>query len=372
MPITGYDKDFRTVMTLDAGGTNFVFSAIRGNQEVVTPITLPSNGHDLRLCLETMTEGFRKVHARLREPAVAISFAFPAPADYPNGIIGDLLNLPGFRGGVAVGPMLSEQFGLPVFINNDGDLYTYGEALSGFLPEINARLEEAGSPKRFKNLFGITLGTGFGGGLVRDGRLYQGDNSMASEVWLLRNKLNTKTNAEEGVSIRATQRVYAELTGTAWEDAPSPKEIFDIGMGSLPGNRSAAVEAYRQLGEVLGDALGNILTITDSLAVIGGGVAGARELIVPAMMKELRGEYENYKGKRYYRLIQRAYYLDDEGDLQDFLQGDSRTIVVPGSSNTLHYDPLARIGIGFSRLGASKAIALGAYAYALNALDTNT
>ena len=368
----GFERDRRTVMTLDAGGTNFVFSAIQSNRETVAPITLPSNGHDLRLCLETSVEGFKKVRSALKEAPAAISFAFPAPADYPNGIIGDLLNLPGFRGGVALGPMLGEQFGLPVFINNDGDLYAYGEALSGFLPEINAKLEQAGSPKRFKNLFGVTVGTGFGGGLVRDGRLYQGDNSMASEVWLLRNKINNKTNAEEGVSIRAAQRVYAEMTGISLDDAPSPKEIFEIGIGKLPGNRKAAIEAYKQLGEVLGDALGNILTITDSLAVIGGGVAGARELIVPAMMKELRGEFENYKGDRYYRLIQKAYYLDDENDMLEFLRGDSRTVVVPGGKNTLQYDPLARTGIGFSRIGASAAIALGAYAYALNTLDNNS
>ena len=36
------DHDQRTVMTLDAGGTNFVFSAIRANQEIVKPIILPS------------------------------------------------------------------------------------------------------------------------------------------------------------------------------------------------------------------------------------------------------------------------------------------------------------------------------------------
>ena len=41
----------------------------------------------------------------LPRPPVAISFAFPGPADYPAGIIGDLANLPAFRGGVALGPM---------------------------------------------------------------------------------------------------------------------------------------------------------------------------------------------------------------------------------------------------------------------------
>ena len=68
------------------------------------------------------------------QPPVAISFAFPGPADYPAGIIGDMSNMPAFRGGVALGPILEDQFGIPVFINNDGDLFVYGEAIAGFLP----------------------------------------------------------------------------------------------------------------------------------------------------------------------------------------------------------------------------------------------
>ena len=43
-----YQTDKRTVITLDAGGTNFVFGAIRGNQDVIKPIYLPSNSHDSR------------------------------------------------------------------------------------------------------------------------------------------------------------------------------------------------------------------------------------------------------------------------------------------------------------------------------------
>lgn len=58
-------------------------------------------------------------------------FRFPGPADYPNGIIGGWLpNFPSFRDGVALGPFLQEKFGVPVFINNDGDLFAYAFALN--------------------------------------------------------------------------------------------------------------------------------------------------------------------------------------------------------------------------------------------------
>jgi glucokinase len=94
------------VMTLDAGGTNLVFGAMQNNEEIVAPIRLPAHGDDLKHCLSQMVTGFERVKSALNEAPVAISFAFPGPADYPNGIIGDLPNLPGFRGGVALGPML--------------------------------------------------------------------------------------------------------------------------------------------------------------------------------------------------------------------------------------------------------------------------
>ena len=122
-------REKRIVMTLDAGGTNFVFSAIQGNIEIVPPVTFPSHAHNLDECLATIVDGFTEIKKQLPAPAVAISFAFPGPADYPAGIIGDLGNLPAFRGGVALGPMLQSVFHLPVFINNDGDLFAYGEAI---------------------------------------------------------------------------------------------------------------------------------------------------------------------------------------------------------------------------------------------------
>lgn len=165
--MTDFRNDSRIVLTLDAGGTNMVFSAMRGGEYIVDPITLPSNSNNLDLCLETMVLGFSTVLNSLEDKPVAISFAFPGPADYPNGIIGGYLpNFPSFRDGVALGPFLEDKFGIPVYINNDGDLYAFGEALGGALPDVNRRLAEAGSKKRYRNLIGYTFGTGFGLSLI--------------------------------------------------------------------------------------------------------------------------------------------------------------------------------------------------------------
>jgi len=356
----------KTVLTLDAGGTNFVFSAIKNNKEIIKPIQLLSNAHNLELCISTIIKGFRDVIKQLELSPDAISFAFPGPADYPNGIIGDLFNLPCFRGGVPLGGILEAEFQIPVFINNDGDLYTYGEALAGYLPYINRHFEAEGKQKRFKNIAGFTLGTGFGAGIVVDGHLVLGDNSAGVEVWLLRNRLYPKSNAEEGISIRAIKRVYAENCGLDETEVPEPYDIYQIGMGLLKGNRDAAIEAFRQLGVVLGDAISHVLTLTDGIAVIGGGIAGAKELILPSLLNEMRGNFISYSGKTYPRLAQKVFNLENQEELKLFINGDTKEINVLGSDKSYQYDSMKRVGVGFSKFGTSKAIALGAYHFAIN------
>jgi glucokinase len=365
-----YQFDNRIVMTLDAGGTNFVFSAIQSNEEVVNSIYLPSHADDLQNCLEVLVEGFTKVKSMLTEAPVAISFAFPGPADYVNGIIGDLPNLKAFRGGIALGPFLNEQFNIPVYINNDGDLFAYGEAIAGVLPEINQKLAESGSAKRFKNLLGVTLGTGFGGGIVTNGKLHMGDNGSGGDVWVFRHKKYRNCITEESVGISAIKRMYGEFSGNTESDF-SPKDIFDIAEGIKAGDLQAAMKTFAEMGEEAGDTIAHAVTLVDGLVVIGGGLTGAAKFFMPAMLDELNGTIGKLNGETFPRLQMKAYYLNIEQDLNEFLKGDQVLVTIPGTSKMVNYDSAKRIGIAISKLGASKAIALGAYAFALNALDSN-
>ncbi len=364
-----FQNDPRIVMTLDAGGTTFEFSAIRGNQGIGRSAVLPAEATSLEKSLENLVQGFETIRQELPEPPVAISFAFPGPADYPRGIVANVGNLPAFRGGVPLGPMLAERFRLPVFLNNDGDLFAYGEALAGFLPFVNERLEAAGSQRRFRNLFGLTLGTGLGGGTVIDGRLLTGDNSAGSEVWLLRNKLHPETDAEEGASLRAVKRAYAVAAGIPFDRAPEPREIFRIGAEQAEGDRDAARQAFRRLGEVAGDVLAQSLTLIDGLAVVGGGMSAAHPLFMPALLEAMNATFHRPSGSLR-RLIPYAWNLEDPQQLERFLSADVQQLDVPGSIRSVPYCPHPRTGVGISRLGTARAVAIGAYAFALDRLDS--
>ena len=365
-----YSHDNRVVITLDAGGTNLVFGAMQANRFIVEPITLPSHAEDLDKCLATMVEGFRAVISRLSEKPVAISFAFPGPADYPNGIIGGYLpNFPSFRNGVALGPFLEATFGIPVFINNDGDLFAYGEALGGALPAVNARLEALNSPKRYKNLVGYTFGTGFGVGVVIDNRLNRGDNSCV-ETFCLRHKKMPEIIVEDGVSVRAVKRVYGELSGDP-NHGLEPREICEIADGKRQGNVGAARQAFAEMGEIAGDAMAAAVTLIDGLVVIGGGITAARKWIMPGLLRELRAKMHTLSGDELNRVQMKVYDLDDEAEFREFAKGRLQPLKVYGTDRYVAYDPQKRIGVTISKLGASQAVSVGAYAFALSQLDSN-
>lgn len=363
-----FDHDDRIILTLDAGGTNFVFTAVQGNRFVVSPVTKQSNSDNLDKCLKTIVDGFTEIKEHLPKPPVAISFAFPGPADYANGVIGDLPNFPSFRGRVPLGPLLQDIFKMPVFINNDGNLFAYGEAISGMLPEINSFLEKNGNQTQYKNLIGITLGTGFGSGVVIDKNLLFGDNGCGGDVWVLRNKYYQEMIAEESVSIRAVKRVYAELSQIN-DPSLEPKDICDIAEGVRSGDREAAIGSFRMLGEAAGDVLAHVATLIDGLVVIGGGLTGASKYIYPALFKEIRSKLGTFAGDSFPRMQSEVFNLDDKNELAKFAEDKRLNILIPNTNISVPYNPYKKIGIGSTRLGTNHAVVLGAYAFALAQLD---
>lgn len=299
---------------------------------------------------------------------VAISFAFPGPADYKNGIIGDLPNFPSFKGGVALGPYLQEKFNMPVFINNDGNLFAYGEALAGALPKINKQLDENNCGRNYKNLIGITLGTGFGSGVVINKELLTGDNGCGGDIWVFRNKLNPNMIAEENVSIRAVVREYNKYAGTNNPDI-TPKDIFEIAEGNKEGNKKAAIKSFQNFGEVAGDAIAHMLTFVDGIIVLGGGIVGASKYFMPALKEEMNQKLKTFSGLSFDRLQMKVYDLNDDLDYKSFLANEDSFAVIPNSTKKVKYNSAKQTSIVISSLGTNKAVSLGAYAYALREID---
>ncbi len=357
----------KTILTLDAGGTNFVFSAIRNFQEVSETITLPANAHQLDECLGSLVKGFKMARKQAGD-AAAISFAFPGPADYKQGIIGDLPNFPAFTDPVPLADILEEEFRIPVYINNDANLFAAGEAEKGFLPALNKRLAEYGSNRTFRNLIGITLGTGFGCGFVINENMLTGDNSSGAEIHNTLNKFHPSWNAEEDVSTRGIIRFYEHFAGNSISRL-TPKLVYEIAHGRCDGDQKAALQAFERFGESLGASLGNVMTLIDGVVVLGGGLTGAWDLFSGAMFSELDRKFEDASGKVHPRLSFKVFDLQNENTFRQFSSGDPVNVRLPGSAVSRTYDAMPRTGIGLSSLGVSRATMYGAYSFALRMLN---
>ena len=102
---------------------------------------------------------------------------------------------------------------------------------------------------------------------------------------------------------------------------------------------------------------------------MGGGLTGAASLFLQAIVDEMNSQLENMDGEPIPRIDMKTYNLEDNKGLEEFLSGENREVRVPGTDRTVTYDPVKRTGIGISRLGTSKAVGIGAYAFALSKLD---
>ena len=83
----------------------------------------------------------------------------------------------------------------------------------------------------------------------------------------------------------------------------------------------------------------------------------------------MRGKMRQLSGDVLDRVQMKVYNLDDPAEFVNFAKGEARKLKIYGSDDEVVYDPQKRIGVMRSKIGASKAISLGAYAFALSELD---
>ena len=152
-----------------------------------------------------------------------------------------------------------------------------------------------GSPRRYHNLLGITLGTGTGGGVVYKGELFMGDNGAAAEIWTMRNKRYPECFSEEGAAIRGVKHAYRKYSGDSTD--LTPKDICEIAEGKRPGNQQAAQDAFAEMGDILGNQIAEANLVVDGLIVIGGGVSNAHKWFMPSLIKEMNSTIKCYDNR---------------------------------------------------------------------------
>ena len=215
----------------------------------------------------------------------AVGIGVPSLIEFATGRIRSSVNIP--LKDVPLRELLTERVGLPVYVENDASCAALAEAF---------RDGRMACPQ----LVMFTVGTGVGGGLVLNGRLFRGATGTASEVGhtLIGLDLTRGAPSHSGVfpqagslEVLASGRALDQLAQEAARADPSSflgerltgedgVTGYDVVEGARAGD-PASIECLRILGERLGIGIANAIIMFDPLeVVIGGGVSAAGELLL--------------------------------------------------------------------------------------------
>lgn len=255
---------------IDIGGTSVKIGLFNQDLELIHRCETVASG-DLASGDELVEQSVTSIAAgakeinRGMEDVAGIGIGSPGPLDFKTGIV---LNTPNIRilEKFALRDRMKEASGCPTWLDNDANVYVLGEA-------------RRGAGRGYPIVLGVTLGTGFGWGIVFDGRVYHGATGTAAEyglaVWR-----EEGHSWEEEISIRGLMRKFHDLGGKA----ESPEEVHQL----AENGDKVALAAWSEYGRMLGLALSHGVNLLDPhVVVVGGAMAGAWEHFSPSMMEAL-------------------------------------------------------------------------------------
>jgi glucokinase len=272
---------------VDLGGTKMLVGVVDSERRVVYRSSAPSLGLGQEELLETLEAELRAaIDARPR--AAAAGLGVPCTIDRERGVAIVAVNLE--LAGVAIRDLIGERLGIPVAIDNDANLALLAE-------------HRFGAARGARDAVMLTVGTGIGGGLVVDGRLYHGSHGAAGELGHVvieadgpRCQGNCPNRGcveslASGTAIAREGRAAAErVPGSTLGRALAAGEAIDGALvtdAARDGDETAR-EVLALAGRRIGVALASIANALDpEVIVIGGGVIRAGQLLVAPARAEL-------------------------------------------------------------------------------------
>ncbi len=267
---------------IDMGGTTVKYGVVRGAEMV--HLGEPIITADFKGPKALVAELTRRVHPLRRQyPSIeALGIGVPGFVDVQRGVVHELTNVPGWKA-VPVRNMLTESTGLPCFAENDANAMCFAEFVHG-----------AGRGAR--NLIAITLGTGVGGGLVLEGRLYRGSSFGAGEVgqmsidWRGKEFVHGNVGALEsytgiGPMGKRAAQLYQKAKIKKSAESLTPRAIAEAVKLKDPVAEQVWDEFTSQLSTGL---VNTVWLLNPDRIVIGGGIAKAGKLLFDPLRKKLK------------------------------------------------------------------------------------
>ena len=253
---------------VDLGGSKYRMGLVNSNSEMIGESIRVSvdDISDADLLVKSISDSVVKL-ANIQnislENVQGLGLGSPGPLDSHNGIILETLNSTYLRG-YPLAEKLKEILSIEVRIGNDANCFVLGQQI-------------AGAAKGFQNVFGITLGTGFGCGIIVDGKLYEGSTGTAGEY---ASSLYLDGVFEDYISGRGLKTIFKRLTG-------EKSRPFLIEDAAREGDEKA-IQTFAEFGGHIGNSLSYVVNLLDpSIIVIGGSVANAFDLFIDSLRESL-------------------------------------------------------------------------------------
>ena len=258
------------VIGIDLGGTAIKLGRFDRDGNCYESLTIPTPQPPRpKAVLLTILDAIDSLTKKLNDDIKirAIGIGTPGPVDGTGRIAKVAINLDGWHN-IPLADWIESATKLPVILANDANCAGLGEAWLG-----------AGN--RFSDLIMLTLGTGVGGAVIIDGKLFVGQRGAAGELGLISlNPDGPDCNSGNQGSLEQ----YVSVQGIRRDTGMEPLELANL---AEKGDQFA-LEYWEKYGRYLGVGLANLIYIlTPQAVIIGGGVSAGYKFFLPMVKHEI-------------------------------------------------------------------------------------
>lgn len=258
---------------VDIGGTNIPASLVDEKGRIIQTVEKKTDAHDgPEAVTDRITDSIKELMSKTNTAIMGIGLGVPGALDLDNGVIETSPNLKDWKK-VPILKMLKQKTKLDIYMDNDANCAAIAE-------------HWIGGARGSKNAIVMTLGTGVGGGIIINDKIFRGSHGTAGEIGHITIERNGRACACGNLGCLES---YASATGailTAKELGLQVNTAHDIFLKAEAGDRTA-IESLKESGKHLGIGIACLANIFDpDVIIIGGGFASAEKYLFPAAKEE--------------------------------------------------------------------------------------
>lgn len=301
---------------VDLGGTNMRVGMVTSDGRMVHRLILPTR---VNLGLDKVVERIIKAIQEVINQTIVpgnqikgIGIGSPGTINIQSGIIISSPNFPKWKQ-VPLKHMIEEKLSIPTFMDNDANAFAFGE-------------KWVGAGKEVQSLVCLTLGTGVGGGIILNGRIWHGADGMAAEIGhmtVLPDGLKCNCGNYGCLESYASASSIVRRVCNAIQSGKLTM-VLDYAKGNLENITSdlvyqaalkgdeLAIHIMNETATFLGIGIANLINLLNpEMIVVGGGLTNAWDIIYPVTLKEVQKRALSEVAKRV--KIVRASLGDNSG-----------------------------------------------------------